>query len=762
MNKKLLVLPIAILAITSLVGCSKEKKPESEQGSSEPAEVFQVTFKNYDEMQLYVAEVVAGQTAVYQGEEPTKPSTVMNDYVFNGWDKDLTNVQESFTTYAQYTEQLRKYTITFVNYDDSVLQNTKEEYGSTPSYNGATPTKPSDANADYTFSGWSPNIGPVNGDQTYKAVYDASYSPTYRTTGLVYQIQGYNESYAVVGYFGNETTVAIPQYFDGIPVKTIKACSFSNHDHLENVFIPRTVTKIEEHAFDNCGAINHITIGEGNTTYFIDDNGDLASANTLVYTLPSHSNSFEVKDQYTTVLEGAFSASNIDTLKICASSFTTLPELFAVDAAHMPERLKSLIIKGGDISDEQFMDCQYLQSISLLPTQNYLPVTRVGHRAFKGCIALNSLRFPDSLAFIGDEAFMGCTAMTNIQIGTTANVALSYVGRDAFEGLDNLNLYNNIEGTNLACIGNPNCKAIIAMEPESKTSSYAFISEDTVALNNRLFANCTNLTEVTLNGNKLVSVGENLFNGCTNLEELHFHMNDDDNYLENVKYLPYNTFDGCTKLMSDSAKTVKDADSEKDFFLLVAGSSSQTIGKDILGINQNAFRARNTASYSLTLDENNKAFTADNKILRDAFGNIYCAFFNEESTVAYCSGKNIFQKAFYGQNIESIVLEEGLLYINSSAFQDAKIEDTKIVLPESLKALSSEAFSGTKSSNTGVTTLSIYSGSNLLSIGWHAFYGSRDVKLYTPLEAKPDGWVSGFDTMAENYYKVYITYSYGV
>lgn len=64
------------------------------------------------------------------------------------------------------------YTITWKNYDGSVLEtDTNVAYGSTPTYDGATPTR---ANADgfsYTFSGWSPSLSVVRNDATYTATY---------------------------------------------------------------------------------------------------------------------------------------------------------------------------------------------------------------------------------------------------------------------------------------------------------------------------------------------------------------------------------------------------------------------------------------------------------------------------------------------------------------------------------------------------------------------------------------------------------------
>ena len=67
-----------------------------------------------------------------------------------------------------------EYEITFVNADEdkTELQKSKVKYGDTPVYSGETPTKESDGQYQYTFSGWSPEIKTVTGPQTYTATYD--------------------------------------------------------------------------------------------------------------------------------------------------------------------------------------------------------------------------------------------------------------------------------------------------------------------------------------------------------------------------------------------------------------------------------------------------------------------------------------------------------------------------------------------------------------------------------------------------------------
>ena len=100
-NRFYVILSIAVLSVTSLIGCGNKKNGGSTEtltSESSVTEKFTVTFKNFDELVLYATEVEKGQTAVYQGEVPTKPATAMNEFVFSGWDDDLTNVTESFTS----------------------------------------------------------------------------------------------------------------------------------------------------------------------------------------------------------------------------------------------------------------------------------------------------------------------------------------------------------------------------------------------------------------------------------------------------------------------------------------------------------------------------------------------------------------------------------------------------------------------------------------------------------------------------------------
>lgn len=123
--------------------------------------------------------------------EPTKASSTKEEYTFAGWSDgtkvyasdSLPSVTGKVTYKATYTSTARKYTVTFVDDDGSVLRaGTAYAYGTA----GANLTKPADpvkastAQYDYTFAGWSDGkkvyapgatLATVTSDTTYRATY---------------------------------------------------------------------------------------------------------------------------------------------------------------------------------------------------------------------------------------------------------------------------------------------------------------------------------------------------------------------------------------------------------------------------------------------------------------------------------------------------------------------------------------------------------------------------------------------------------------
>ena len=113
---------------------------------------YTVTFKDYNGTVLKTQNDVEYNTSATAPTDPTRAG-----YTFTGWDKALTNITEDTTITATYS--INSYTVTWTNYDDTVLKTDTVDYGETPAYTGATPTKPADAQYTYTFVGWTPVYG---------------------------------------------------------------------------------------------------------------------------------------------------------------------------------------------------------------------------------------------------------------------------------------------------------------------------------------------------------------------------------------------------------------------------------------------------------------------------------------------------------------------------------------------------------------------------------------------------------------------------
>lgn len=121
---------------------------------------------------------------IFSGGDFTVPAstfTAPDGQVFDHWEYDgndydpddvvAISADAEFVAVYSYIN----YTIIWKNYDGSVLEtDSNAHYGDTPSYDGATPTKPDEGYTVYTFTGWTPNVEDVSGDAIYTATFEDS------------------------------------------------------------------------------------------------------------------------------------------------------------------------------------------------------------------------------------------------------------------------------------------------------------------------------------------------------------------------------------------------------------------------------------------------------------------------------------------------------------------------------------------------------------------------------------------------------------
>ena len=124
-------------------------------------EQFTVTFKGHDGAILKTEKVDKGGNAT----PPTAPNRT--DYLFSGWSGTYRNVTANQTVTATYTQNIRTYTVTFKDYDGTVLKTVNNLTS------GQSATAPADPIRNgYTFKKWDKAFDNVTSNLTVNAVYE--------------------------------------------------------------------------------------------------------------------------------------------------------------------------------------------------------------------------------------------------------------------------------------------------------------------------------------------------------------------------------------------------------------------------------------------------------------------------------------------------------------------------------------------------------------------------------------------------------------
>ena len=179
----------------------------SSVASSSSTPTYTVIWKNANGVTLETDEgVLEGTVPSYDSAVPTLAPDAQYTYTFDSWDPDVMAANADATYMAVYSKVLNKYTVTWKNGNTTLETDKNVVYGTTPEYNGATPTKSETAQFSYTFAGWTPEVAAVTGAATYSAVFDStvrSYAVTFKNdNGKVLQAVNvkYGETPKYTGY----------------------------------------------------------------------------------------------------------------------------------------------------------------------------------------------------------------------------------------------------------------------------------------------------------------------------------------------------------------------------------------------------------------------------------------------------------------------------------------------------------------------------------------------------------------------------------
>ncbi len=163
---------------------------------------YTILFVNYDASELQREVLDHGAPVSYKGETPTRPATAQHTFTFAGWSPNVSYTALGDAVYvAQYDTTVTKYTITFLNWDSTVLQQSLWDYGAIPSYSGTEPYR-----EGHQFTGWNPNITQVTKDTTYVAQFNDP-SQSYTITAIPNPAEGGTVSGGGTYSFGADVTL---------------------------------------------------------------------------------------------------------------------------------------------------------------------------------------------------------------------------------------------------------------------------------------------------------------------------------------------------------------------------------------------------------------------------------------------------------------------------------------------------------------------------------------------------------------------------
>ena len=130
--------------------------------------LYTVTYRVEGEV-TYTIQAVHGMNAssiYYPLGTPTKASTESKVYTFTGWTPEVATILEDVTFDALFAESARTYTVTFQNWDHTLLDEQQVAYGEA----AAAPAEP--AKEGYTFIGWDREFNNILADMTVTAVFE--------------------------------------------------------------------------------------------------------------------------------------------------------------------------------------------------------------------------------------------------------------------------------------------------------------------------------------------------------------------------------------------------------------------------------------------------------------------------------------------------------------------------------------------------------------------------------------------------------------
>lgn len=312
------------------------------------------------------------QQSIYHAEKVEKPSVSRDGYTLDGWyiddEKWVFNgylVTSDMTLTAKW--RVEGYTITWLNYDGTILDIDNVSPGMIPTYDGPTPSRIADDKKTYTFRGWDKEIVPATESGEYKATFAEVDIEDYE----FYYSESY-DGYLVSRYKGNEESITFPEAYNGKAVFCVGAANSPviNNAVTKKVVFPEGIKFINTYAFSNNVVLEEV-VAYGLNRIHLNAFYNCVSLETV-----------QLNDECAIIDEAAFS------------------KCVLLRNIKLPSSLVS-------ISQFLFNGCTSLETIEIPDA-----VTSVQMYAFSNCASIKNLTIGRGVKSIGSDAFSG---LVNLQ-----------------------------------------------------------------------------------------------------------------------------------------------------------------------------------------------------------------------------------------------------------------------------------------------------------------------------------------------------------
>ena len=345
-----------------------------------------------------------------------------------------------------------------------------------------------------------------------------------------YNLNAEGNAYYLASYNGVDTSVSVPETYEGKPVTAIGGGAFAGRA-VNVVYLPSSVKSIGNNAFENCGSLHSVAM-EG-----VNEIGNYAFSGCA--RLTSVTLGSEIKEIKIGTFYKCSGLTNIDfpagMKDVGDYAFYNCTALTSIDLPDTVEtlgtyafagctRLNNATIGNGikKIDIRAFSKCNSLTKVTLGSG-----LLEISNRAFSDCEKLEKVTLPNGLETIGDYAFANCGALKEVVIPDS----IMRVGHNAFDGCNTLNYYSdyvapvttdtdnavdpNADKTGLY-LGNAGNHYLVLVKAKEATVSGCEINENTRVIADYALYNCTQIKSIVV-PDSVVCIGDNAFSGCSSL-----------------------------------------------------------------------------------------------------------------------------------------------------------------------------------------------------------------------------------------------------